>query len=115
MDEEVAVVNKVLVLDMDVADYDPVKVKAELALLYGVPEESISLAVSGGSVSISVTLSTSATSANPNGLSVEELTNAFNAVLDAALASGLGVSVTSTAPQQGTTVKKVSFTCVRLR
>ena len=39
MDEEVAVVNKVLELDMDVADYDPVQVKAELALLYGVPED----------------------------------------------------------------------------
>ena len=93
----VEVVQQSMTLDMDIHDFEARKdeIRASLAAQYGVPLEQIELeAPTAGSVQILVTI----TASDSGGTSVPDLEAAMRAVDDSALASALGVNITSSAP-----------------
>jgi hypothetical protein len=95
-------VRKELSLDMGIDDFNARQdeIKASLAAQYGVPIELISLEAAGGSVQITMTIATSDSS------HAAILHAALSDVDDTALASALGVPVTSSAPTTVTLIQQ---------
>ena len=110
------VVQKEMTLDMDISTYNETQMKLDMAGLYKVSPSMITLAASGASISLTVTIALppsppSTDGGAGSGGDVASLLAALESVDDAALGMALGgVSVASEPPQQASVVRTLTVT-----
>ena len=107
--EEVAVVKKELTLDISVDDYDELAVKEDLAALYGVSVELISISANAGSLQLVVSIVPP--SDGGDAASVASLMAMMETFDNAALSEALNVNVSSMPAVQTVTQRTVSSVC----
>ena len=102
--EKVEVLQKEMTLEVSLEEYNETAMRHELAALYNVPVELITLAVSAGSLQLTLTIATSASGASTsnNVPSIADIMATVAAIDDSALGAALGTNLSSTAPAEAT-------------
>ena len=95
----VETMTKELTLDLDISQYNEAATRQQLATLYGIDASLISLAATGGSVQLIITIATSSTGTGP-ALALADIVAAVSAADNSALTAALGVPVTSSSTPQ---------------